>query len=92
MKVATVPPPTEAPSVPQGTGLDRIAPGSRAVVRVVAAENGARRRLLEMGFVPGTALRVVRLAPLGDPMEIELHGYHVSLRRSEARTILVEPA
>jgi Fe2+ transport system protein FeoA len=45
-----------------------------------------------MGFVPGTALRVVRLAPLGDPMEVELHGYHVSLRRSEARTILVEPA
>lgn len=92
MKVATVPPPSPAPSVPERTGLDRIPPGSRAIVRVVAAENGARRRLLEMGFVPGTPLRVVRLAPLGDPMEIELHGYHVSLRRSEARTILVEPA
>jgi len=91
MKIAPVPPPTPVSSGPP-TGLDRIAPGSRAIVRVVAAENGARRRLLEMGFVPGTPLRVVRLAPLGDPMEIELHGYHVSLRRSEARTILVEPA
>jgi ferrous iron transport protein B len=62
------------------------------VVKVIAAENGARRRLLEMGFVPGTTVRVVRLAPLGDPMQVELHGYHVSLRLSEARTILVEPA
>jgi Fe2+ transport system protein FeoA len=90
VKVALEPPLPPAPPDPP-TGLDRIAPGSRAVVKVIAAENGARRRLLEMGFVPGTPLRVVRLAPLGDPMEIELHGYHVSLRRSEARTILVEP-
>jgi Fe2+ transport system protein FeoA len=73
-------------------GLDALAPGCRGVVKIVAAENGARRRLLEMGFVPGTPLRVVRLAPLGDPMQIELHGYHISLRRSEARTILVDPA
>jgi Fe2+ transport system protein FeoA len=91
MKVASPPPLPPAPPV-QETGLDRIAPGHRAVVRVIAAENGARRRLHEMGFVPGTPLRVVRLAPLGDPMQVELHGYHVSLRRSEARTILVEPA
>jgi len=79
-------------SLPATMGLDRLAPGSRGVVRVVAAENGARRRLLEMGFVPGTQLRVVRLAPLGDPMQIELHGYHISLRRSEAQAILVEPS
>jgi len=72
------------------TGLDQLAPGSRGIVRVVGGE--ARRRLLEMGFVCGTVLRVVRLAPLGDPMQIELHGYHISLRRSEARGILVEPA
>lgn len=72
-------------------GLDQLAPGMKGTVRVVAAENGARRRLLEMGFVPGTPLRVVRLAPLGDPMQVELHGYHISLRRSEARAILVEP-
>ncbi len=80
-----------APPAPT-TGLDQLAPGSRGVVKVIAAENGARRRLLEMGFVSGTPLRVVRLAPLGDPMQIELHGYHISLRRSEARSILVEPA
>lgn len=91
MKVVATSPLPPAPPVPQ-VGLDRIDPGCRAVVKVVAEKNGARRRLLEMGFVPGTPLRVVRLAPLGDPMQVELHGYHVSLRRSEARAILVEPA
>ena len=90
MNAAKIPLPP-APPAPT-TGLDQLAPGSHGIVRVIAAENGARRRLLEMGFVPGTPLRVVRLAPLGDPMQIELHGYHISLRRSEARAILVEPA
>ena len=81
-----------APNMASPIGLDQLAPGASGCVRVVAAENGARRRLLEMGFVPGTPLRVVRLAPLGDPMQVELHGYHISLRRSEARAILVEPS
>jgi len=45
---------------------------------------------MEMGFVSGTPLRVVRVAPFGDPIEVELHGYHLSLRRSEACTILVD--
>ena len=90
MNAAKIPLPP-APPAPT-TGLDQLAPGCCGIVRVIAAENGARRRLLEMGFVPGTPLRVVRLAPLGDPMQIELHGYHISLRRSEARAILVEPA
>lgn len=86
-------PPTR--TIPQNkaeTGLDQLGPGRRAVVRVVGGEQTVRQRLLELGFVAGTALRVVRLAPLGDPMQVELHGSHISLRRSEARTILVEPA
>jgi Fe2+ transport system protein FeoA len=77
---------------PPATGLDQLGPGCQAVIRLVGGEVGVRRRLLEMGFVSGTPLRVVRLAPLGDPMQIELHGYHISLRRSEARAILVQPA
>jgi len=80
-----------APPAP-ATGLDQLGPGCRAVIRLVGGDAGVRRRLLEMGFVSGTPLRVVRLAPLGDPMQIELHGYHISLRRSEARAILVQPA
>jgi len=72
--------------------LDRARPGERARVKAIAGAGPVRGRLLEMGFVSGTLVRVVRFAPFGDPMQVELHGYHVSLRRSEARTILVEPA
>jgi len=72
------------------TSLDQLTPGSRAVVRHVGGEMTVRQRLLEMGFVSGALLRVVRLAPLGDPMQVELHGAYISLRRSEARTILVQ--
>lgn len=91
MTPASKTPPPAAPPTPP-IELDRLAPGSHCVVRVVGGQGDVRRRLLEMGFVPGTTLRVVRLAPFGDPMQIELHGYHISLRRSEARAILVEPA
>lgn len=81
--------PATPPTVP-ATSLHQMTPGSRAVVRHVGGETMVRQRLLEMGFVPGARLRVVRLAPLGDPMQIELHGAYISLRRSEARTILVQ--
>ena len=73
-------------------GLDQLGPGSTAIVERVGGDPVVRRRILEMGFVSGTTLRMVRLAPLGDPMQIELHGYHISLRRSEARAILVRPS
>ena len=69
--------------------LAQCKPGDRAVVCCVRGAEEPRQRLLEMGFVSGTALRVVRLAPFGDPMQVELHGYHISLRRAEARDILV---
>ena len=50
-----------------------------------------RGRLLEMGLVAGTALQLVRFAPLGDPVEIKLRGYYLTLRRHEAEQILVQP-
>jgi Fe2+ transport system protein FeoA len=74
-----------------GPTLAEMKAGERAVVRAVRGHGLLRRRLLEMGFVSGTTLRVVRLAPLADPMEVELHGYHLSLRRTEAETVLVRP-
>jgi len=74
-----------------GATLADLRPGERGVVRAVRGASTLRRRLLEMGFVSGTSVRVVRLAPLADPMEVELHGYHFSLRRSEADTVLVRP-
>lgn len=72
-----------------GPTLADLRPGERATVRAVSGAGLLRRRLLEMGFVSGTQVRVVRLAPLADPMEVELHGYHLSLRRAEAGTVLV---
>lgn len=72
--------------------LADLRPG--AVARVAAVDAGSRigRRLLDLGFVPGTGVAVVRRAPLGDPVEYELRGYRVCLRRSEAMRIQVEPA
>ena len=55
----------------------------------VTAQDGIRQRLLEMGFVRGARLKVEKLAPLGDPMELVIKGYHLSLRRDESACILV---
>lgn len=49
------------------------------------------RRLMEMGLLPGTRVRVVRFAPLGDPIELRLRDYSLSLRRAEAARIMVRP-
>ena len=58
---------------------------------MVQAKGQVRQRLLEMGFIRGARLRVEKLAPLGDPMELVIKGYHLSLRRDESSCILVQP-
>jgi ferrous iron transport protein A len=73
-----------------GTTLADLRPGEAGIVKSVRGGGALRGRLLEMGFVSGTPVRVVRVAPLADPMEVELHGYHLSLRRADARTVFVE--
>ena len=55
----------------------------------VAGVGGIRRRLLDMGVTAGTAFTVERIAPFGDPMDLRIKGYHLSLRKSEARRIEV---
>ena len=50
-----------------------------------------RQRLLDMGVIRGTVVRIKRVAPLGDPIEISLKGYNLAIRKSEAQAILVEP-
>lgn len=69
--------------------LSELQPGARAVVQKVIAKGAIRHRLVEMGFIRGAELRVERLAPLGDPMELVIKGYHLSLRREESACILV---
>ena len=72
--------------------LAEVLPGACARVVAVDPQSPIGRRLLDLGFVPGTAVRVLRRAPLGDPVEYELRGYRLCLRRSEAARIAVEPA
>jgi DtxR family Mn-dependent transcriptional regulator len=67
-----------------------LRPGQKAAVKSVVAEPGIKRRFLEMGIVPGAEVKVEKVAPFGDPMDIVVRGYHLSIRREEAAGILVE--
>ena len=67
--------------------LDTLAPGAHA--RVTGFRGDLPARLLEMGLVPGTEVEVVRLAPLGDPMELKVRGFLLSVRKDEAAHVEV---
>jgi ferrous iron transport protein A len=69
--------------------LSSLTPGERAVVARIDIPPDQRGRLLEMGLLPGTSIELVRFAPLGDPVEIKLRNYHLSLRKLEADKIFV---
>ena len=77
--------------VPYTVSLDRLAPGADCVIREIDGEPPSVRRLMDLGLVPGTPLRLVRSAPFGDPLEVIVRGTHLSLRRSEAERVRVEP-
>lgn len=70
--------------------LDQLTPGSRCTISRLSAANMLGQRLLDMGIFPGLALRVIRNAPLEDPMQVEIEGYSISLRHEEARFVEVE--
>jgi ferrous iron transport protein A len=74
---------------PAPVSLDRLRIGTPARVLAVKGEGAIARRLMEMGVVPGAPVRVVKVAPLGDPLEVRVRNYHLALRRSEAQTISV---
>ena len=69
--------------------LDRIPWGAMARVVSVEGSRAVALRLMEMGMVPGAPVRVVKSAPLGDPIQVCVRNYHLALRRVEARTITV---
>jgi ferrous iron transport protein A len=71
--------------------LGELKAGTRAIVRKVSGEPELLRRLMELGFVPGTMITLVRRAPMGDPIELRLRGTHFSIRNSEADRIDVDP-
>ncbi len=72
--------------------LSELKPGDSARVKSIddAGDRALRLRLLEMGLVPGTPIRIERRAPLGDPMEITVRGYALTIRRREAALIRIE--
>lgn len=72
--------------------LAQLAIGSQARVSEVAGTDELAIRLLEMGLVPGTDLTLVGTAPLGDPLELEIRGYRLSVRKSEAARVTIVPA
>ena len=70
--------------------LSELAPGDRGKVAKVAGDADAARRLMEMGLMRGTTVEVIRVAPLGDPLEVRVRGFMLTLRRAEAEHIEVE--
>jgi ferrous iron transport protein A len=72
--------------------LSQLPVGTRAMVREFPRQGSAFLRLREMGVLPGTTITIVRTAPLGDPLEIQVRGYNLTLRKSEAEYVVVELA
>ena len=67
--------------------LGDVDPGTRVVVARVGGARAFRRRLMELGLIPGTTVEVVRVAPLGDPLELSARGCNLSIRRADARMV-----
>ena len=70
--------------------LSELNPGTKAIVLDVQGNSNIKKKLLGMGIVRGTELRVIRNAPLKDPIEIEVRGYNLSIRKAEAENVIVE--
>ena len=71
--------------------LDEIKPGQECNIVDVYIEGITGQRLCDMGFIPGVQVKVIRNAPLVDPVELLLKGYHVSIRHTEAKGVEVAP-
>jgi len=72
--------------------LSELKPDEEGVIAKILGKGLVARRMADMGLTPGTRIRVLRKAPLGDPIEFEVRGYNLSLRRDEASLVLVEVA
>jgi ferrous iron transport protein A len=71
--------------------LSSLTAGAGGTVVEIRLPSADRPRLMEMGLLVGTPVELVRFAPLGDPVEIKVRGYHLTLRKHEAEQILVRP-
>lgn len=69
--------------------LRELKPGQGGTVASIGSKGAIKRRLMEMGVTPGVEVQVVKVAPLGDPVEVRIRGYELSLRKEEAEQILM---
>ena len=74
----------------QGKTLRDVQIGESATVRRLSGEGALKRRIMDMGITKGVEVYVRKVAPLGDPIEVTVRGYELSLRKSEAECILVD--
>ncbi|MHB0934860.1 MAG: metal-dependent transcriptional regulator [Armatimonadota bacterium] len=72
--------------------LTALQPGQKGTIVAIIAQGSLRRRMLDMGLTPGTLVEMERVAPLGDPVDVKVKGYHLSLRKEETACITVEPS
>lgn len=70
--------------------LDKVKAGQSVIVRKIRGTGPVKKRLMDMGITQGTEITVVKLAPLGDPIEMKLRGYDLSIRKADAELVEVE--
>ena len=70
--------------------LKDLKPGESGIVVSICEKGPIRRRLMDMGVTPGATIEVVKVAPLGDPIEVNIRGYELSLRKDEAKSIVLK--
>ena len=70
--------------------LSQFKIGEKGVITFVEGEGRVRRRIFDMGITPGASIQLKKKAPLGDPIEVELRGYELTLRKDEAELVTVE--
>jgi len=70
--------------------ISDLKPGDKGKIKKIEGSSNLRRKLLDMGIIPGSPFEIIKLAPLGDPVDVKIKGYHLSLRKEEAATVLVE--
>lgn len=70
--------------------VDKLRPGEKGKVESLGCKGAIRRRIIDMGITPGAEIMMRKTAPLGDPIEINVRGYELSIRKSEAKDIRIE--
>lgn len=70
--------------------LDKLEPGVKGRIIKILSKSTVRRKLMDMGLIPGSNIEIICVAPLGDPIEFSIKGYNLSIRKQEAANIIVE--